>query len=107
MKTAIFAGALLLAVPLAAPAAESDLYGTWKMVSQSQKLTDTGEVRQGRGKTPNGYVTFTPDGRVIGIILNDKRPKPESAAKLALKTASHKQILVGKRVSATSRRLQH
>jgi len=82
MKTAIFASALLLAIPLAAPAAESDLYGTWKMVSQSQKLVDTGEVRQGRGKTPNGYVTFTPDGRVIGIILSDKRPKPESAAKM-------------------------
>lgn len=82
MKTAIFASALLLAIPIAAPAAESDLYGTWKMVSQSQKLTDTGEVRAGRGKTPNGYVTFTPDGRVIGIILGDKRPKPESVAKI-------------------------
>ena len=82
MKVAILGGALLLAIPLAAPAAESDLYGTWKMVSQSQKLTDTGEIRAGRGKTPNGYVTFTPDGRVIGIILNDKRPKPESVAKL-------------------------
>ena len=82
MKTAIFASALLLAIPLAAPAAESDLYGTWKMVSQSQKLTDTGEVRAGRGKAPNGYVTFTPDGRVIGIILSDKRPKPESVAKI-------------------------
>jgi len=82
MKTAILASALLLAIPLAAPAAERDLYGTWKLVSQSQKLADTGEIRQGRGKTPNGYVSFTPDGRVMGIILSDKRPKPESAAKV-------------------------
>jgi len=82
MKTAIFASALLLAIPLAAPAAESDLYGTWKMVSQSQKLTDTGEVRAGRGKAPIGYLSFGPDGRLMGIILNEKRPKPESVAKM-------------------------
>ena len=81
-KTAILASALLLAIPLAAPAAESDLHGTWKLVSQTQKLADTGEVRQGRGATPNGYVSFTPDGRVMSIILSDKRPKPESAAKV-------------------------
>jgi len=82
MKTAILGSVLLLAIPLAAPAAESDLYGTWKMVSQSQKVVDTGEIRAGRGKAPNGYVTFTPDGRVIGVIVGEKRPKPESVAKM-------------------------
>lgn len=82
MKTAILGSVLLLAIPLAAPAAESDLYGTWKMVSQSQKVIDTGEIRAGRGKAPNGYVSFTPDGRVTGIILSEKRPKPESVAKM-------------------------
>jgi hypothetical protein len=82
VKTAILGSALLLAIPLAAPAAESDLYGTWKMISQSQKVVDTGEVRAGRGKAPRGYVTFGPDGRMMGVILNEKRPKPESAAKM-------------------------
>jgi lipocalin-like protein len=82
MKTAILGSALLFAISLSAPAAEKDLYGTWKMVSQSQKVVDTGEVRAGRGAAPNGYVTFTPDGRVMGIILSDKRPRPESVAKL-------------------------
>ncbi|MGH8641306.1 MAG: lipocalin-like domain-containing protein [Burkholderiales bacterium] len=82
MKTAILGSVLLLAIPFAAPAAEKDLHGTWKMVSQSQKVLDTGEVRAGRGKAPNGYMTFTPDGRVIGVIAGDKRPKPESVAKM-------------------------
>ena len=82
MRIAVLGSALLLALPLAAPAAETDLYGTWKLVSQSQKLVDTGEVRQGRGKAPNGYVSFTPDGRVTGVIANEKRPKPESVAKM-------------------------
>jgi len=82
MKTAILGSVLLLAIPLAAPAAESDLYGTWKLVSQSQKLTDTGEIREGRGKAPNGYVSFGRDGRLMGFILDEKRPKPESVAKM-------------------------
>jgi len=82
MKTAILGSVLLLSIPLAAPAAESDLYGTWKMVSLNRKITDTGEITQPRGKAPNGYISFGPDGRLMGVILGDKRPKPESVAKM-------------------------
>jgi Lipocalin-like domain len=82
MKLAVFAGTLFFAVPLAGLAAEKDLHGTWKMVSQSQKVLDTGEVRAGRGKAPRGYVTFGPDGRMMSVIVNENRPKPESVAKM-------------------------
>jgi hypothetical protein len=82
MRIAMFGSALLIAVPLAAGAAEKDLHGTWKMISQSQKMLDTGEVRAGRGKAPRGYVMFGADGRMMGVILNENRPKPESVAKL-------------------------
>lgn len=82
MKTAILGCALLLAIPLAAPATESDLYGTWKLVSLTRKVADTGATEQSRGKAPTGYVSFGRDGRVIGVILSEKRPKPESVAKL-------------------------
>jgi len=82
MKTAILGSVLLLAIPLAAPAAESDLYGTWKLVSLNRKIADSGEMTQPRGKSPTGYVTFSQDGRLMGFILSEKRPKPESRAKL-------------------------
>lgn len=82
MKTAILGSALLLVLPLAAPAAEKDLYGTWKLVSLNSKNLETGQVEQLRGKSPRGYVSFTPDGRFTGIIANEKRPKPESVAKM-------------------------
>jgi hypothetical protein len=82
MKTAILGSVLLLAIPLAAPAAESDLYGTWKLVSLDRKIKDTGEMTQPRGKAPGGYVTFSSDGRFMGFILSEKRAKPESLAKL-------------------------
>ena len=82
MKTAILGIVLLLAIPLAALAAESDLYGTWKLVSLNSKLIDTGQMDQPRGKAPTGYVSFTQDGRFTGLILSEKRPKPESVAKM-------------------------
>jgi hypothetical protein len=82
MKTAIFGSLLLLSIPFAALAAESDLYGTWKLVSLNSKVIDTGQVDQPRGKAPSGYVIFSPDGHVMGVTLNEKRPKPESVAKM-------------------------
>src|SRR5262249_14118150 len=82
MRIAVLGSALLFAFPLAAPAAESDLYGTWKLVSLTRKVIDTGATEQPRGKAPSGYVSFTPDGRVTGFIVSEKRPKPESVAKI-------------------------
>ncbi len=82
MKTAILGGALLLAIPLAAPAAESDLYGTWKLVSATRKVVDTGATEYYRGKAPTGYTSFGRDGRVMVFVLSEKRPKPESVAKM-------------------------
>jgi len=83
MKIAILGTALVLTFPLAAAAAESDLHGTWKLVSLSRKNLDTGQVEQPRGKAPKGYVSFTPDGRLVGFIVNEKRPKPQSVAKMS------------------------
>jgi hypothetical protein len=82
MKTAICAAALALALPFTALAAESDLHGTWKLVSLTRKAVDGGKVEQPRGKAPKGYLSFTPDGRVMSIIANEKRPKPASVEKL-------------------------
>jgi len=82
MKTAIFGIVLLLAIPFAAQAAESDLYGTWKLVSLNSKVIDTGAVDQPRGKAPRGYLVFSPDGHVMGVTLSEKRPEPESVDKM-------------------------
>src|SRR5881397_1484908 len=82
MKTAILVGALLLVIPLAAPAADSDLYGTWKLVSASRKVMDTGQVEQYRGTAPKGYTIFGRDGHFLSLTLSEKRPKPESVAKM-------------------------
>ena len=82
MKTAILGSALLLALPLAALAAESDLHGTWKLVSATRKVMDTGQVEQYRGTAPKGYTMFGRDGRFLSFTVSEKRPKPESVAKM-------------------------
>src|SRR5438128_12642373 len=82
MKTAILGSVLLLTLPLAAQAAESDLYGTCKLVSLTRKVGSAGATEYPRGKAPTGYVSFGRDGRVTGVIASEKRPRPESVAKM-------------------------
>ena len=82
VKTAILGCALLVAIPLAAPAAESDLVGTWKLVSATRKVMDTGQVEQYRGTAPRGYTIYSRDGHFLSFIVSEKRPKPESVAQM-------------------------
>jgi len=81
MKTALLATAFALVFPLAALAGESDLYGTWKLVSLTRTM-DGGKMEEPRGKAPKGYLSFTPDGRVMSFVANEKRPKPASVEKM-------------------------
>jgi Lipocalin-like domain len=82
MKIALLCGALILMVPFGTLAGESDLYGTWKLMSLSRTTLDGGKVEAPRGKAPRGYVSFTPEGRVLGFIVNEQRPKPQSVEKM-------------------------
>jgi hypothetical protein len=52
------------------------LVGTWKLVSATD-TTDKGEVRDAYGQNPTGFITYTPDGRMMAIITNGGR-KPLS-----------------------------
>ena len=56
--------------------------GTWKIVSSTRKLIDTGEVENAWGKNPKGYITYGKDGRMMFIVVFDDRPKPESLEKI-------------------------
>jgi Lipocalin-like domain len=53
------------------------LVGTWRLVSVSN-VTDTGIVREeAYGRNPIGFLTYTADGRMMGILTNRGR-KPLS-----------------------------
>ena len=55
---------------------KESLVGTWKLVS-AKDTTDTGEVKDAYGQNPTGFLTYTPDGRVMAVIANGGR-KPLS-----------------------------
>jgi hypothetical protein len=65
-----------------ASAAEVDLIGTYELLGASVNFLDTGEVIPDIfGKTPKGFVTFGPEGRMLAVVTNSGRPKPESIQK--------------------------
>ena len=78
-KVALIIG---LASTLSFPALAEDrmLDGTYKLVSSTRQLLDTGEVVDTYGKHPTGYVNYGRDGRFFVLIVWDKndRPNPES-----------------------------
>ena len=55
------------------------LVGSYKLISSTRKVVDTGEVFD-TGTQPNGYIIYTPDNRMLVLIVSDKndRPAPES-----------------------------
>jgi hypothetical protein len=68
------------ALSCAASAAEDEIYGTYKLISSSRKILDTGQVETfGREQ---GFITYSRDGRMLVLIFRGDRPKPESLAKM-------------------------
>jgi hypothetical protein len=78
--------ALTVTVPIAfaliaLSAAEEDIAGTYKLVSDTRKVLDTGEVSYPYGKHPAGYIMYGKDGRMLVLVLGDDRPRPASVEK--------------------------
>lgn len=61
---------------LTAAQMKEQLVGTYRLVSVQQIVTATGETRDMYGKTPQGYIVYGPDGRMMVLFVKDERPKP-------------------------------
>jgi Lipocalin-like domain len=72
--------ATVAALPFTAIAADDDLVGTYKLVSEHRKIVDTGEIVS----VPNapGYISYGKDGRMLVLIVRRPRPQPESVDKI-------------------------
>lgn len=80
MHRSMLSLAFVAALPFAAHAAEEELYGTYALVSTSQKLVETGQVDTYTNE--RGFITYTREGRMFVVIARGERPKPESLAKM-------------------------
>ena len=61
-------------------AAENPLLGTWKLKSFVREVLATGERYNQMGEQPNGYLSYSSDGRMYAIITSDNRIKPHDVA---------------------------
>ena len=71
---------VLAFLPFVSPiaAAEDELTGTYKLISSTRKILETGEVKNSYGEHPSGYIMYGTDGRFLVLITYDGRPKPAS-----------------------------
>lgn len=52
---------------------ERAVQGTWKLVSYEVEVQTSGEIMLPMGKSPTGYVIFTPESRVWFVLTGDGR----------------------------------
>lgn len=75
-------GLLLVLFVSATAIAADELYGTWQLVSWKRTVVSTGETSDMFGKAPKGYLTYGRDGRVLCIMVHDKRPNVPDVTKM-------------------------
>jgi hypothetical protein len=78
-KRAAFTGLMLLLSSTIALADENPVLGTWKLKSWVREVTATGDKFNQMGEHPNGYLSYSADGRMYAIVTADNRIKPLEA----------------------------
>jgi hypothetical protein len=79
MRRLIIVAAIVM-LPLAGAASDEKLVGTYKLISSSRLLLDTGQVET--YSREQGFITYGDDGRMLVLLTRGDRPKPESLAKM-------------------------
>ncbi|WP_063702701.1 lipocalin-like domain-containing protein [Bradyrhizobium centrolobii] len=77
-RFAAFTGIALFLSPIIALAGENPLLGTWKLKSLVREVAATGEKINQFGEHPNGYLSYSADGRMYAIGTWDNRLKPHN-----------------------------
>lgn len=52
------------------------LLGSWRMISWTYEVLESGEVRDALGKNPRGVITYAADGRMMVLVLREDRVAP-------------------------------
>jgi hypothetical protein len=74
-----FAGATVPALGLNASSwgAEPSIVGNWKLVSAVSEELATGKKTALLGEHPKGYFIYTPQGRMMGLVVHETRSPPK------------------------------
>ena len=79
-KFALLVAVAAIVTPNLAFAAEDEIYGTYRLISTSQKVLETGEIVT--LATEQGFISYGRDGRMMALLTRGVRPKAESFDKI-------------------------
>jgi hypothetical protein len=54
----------------------SPIVGTWRVVSYEREILETKAITKGFGGNAMGFVTFTPDGQMMTMVVDSTRKPP-------------------------------
>jgi hypothetical protein len=69
---------LFLLSTIASLAGENPILGTWQLKSYVREVAVTGEKINQLGEHPDGYLSYSADGRMYAIGTSDNRVKPRN-----------------------------
>jgi len=65
-------------------AGDEEIWGTYKLISATNKYLDTGNTVNSYGEHPKGYITYGKEGRMLVLITYDGRTKPQDVLKTSI-----------------------
>lgn len=81
MKRALVGMYLMMFCALSGLADERQpLVGLWKLQTYDVEFQDTGERKTSFGANPNGFIIFTPEGRMMAVLTAEGRKVPKTDA---------------------------
>jgi hypothetical protein len=69
------------------------LLGTWRLKSFVREVTATGERYDQLGDHPDGYLTYSSDGRMIAFFVSGNQPRPRNEPSDEERITLHKSML--------------
>jgi Lipocalin-like domain len=71
-------------VPMSDDSIRERLIGTWKLLSATREDVASGAKTDFLGADPMGFISYSPDGRMIVLNVGGGRPKPKGAQPTAV-----------------------
>src|SRR6476659_2998924 len=69
-----------VAISYQATAEDTDITGTYRLVSEQRKIVDTGEIVPSSGS--QGFISYDKSGRMLVVLVRSPRPNPENLDKM-------------------------
>ena len=84
---------LMVCLPVLAQADEIPLLGTWRLKSFVREVAGTGERYNQLGDHPDGYISYSADGRMMVFFVSGDQPRPSNEPTDEERVKLHKSML--------------